>query len=534
LRKAVSAQVLAALGSLLATEVGALAVVVVWVIRRTRVVVAAGVVAFPVAGGAAAGALRTSPPLSSGGPRPDLLWDAVLPAAVVLGLSIAAGWYLRGRDADQARASRDAIAAARQRERVSLARELHDVVAHHVGVMVVQAQAAQAVAGIRPETAAQVLPTIETAGTDALAAMRRLVATLRDSGPGGDGVHRQDPPRRRAGQDRRPQPGRGGRLGLARGAGRGAVAGAGGLPRLAFRRTRLPRKAETGSLDLRPEPTRYRPANRRQRTDVSDKVPAMTHALPRPQAAARPRVRIVALDVLRGFALCGILLVNIPWQIATIRMPVGPPTGGTYPIADILELTVHDRFFPIFSFLFGASFALFLDTAATRTHRPRLILLRRLLVLGALGLAHQVLHPGEALAPYAVIGIVVLLPASWLPRWLVLPGTALALGAGILAGGGMLLIPDLFLLGLAAVRYGLINRLPGHGPHLAAAFAIAAAAGCGLGLPERCRGTADGARPYGGDERPQQSDLKISRHKRDPAARVSSPATPAVLLACPS
>jgi signal transduction histidine kinase len=67
------------------------------------------------------------------------------------------------------------VAAAQQRERVSLARELHDVVAHHIGGMVVQAQAAQAVAETDPGAAARVLPMIEGAGTDALSAMRRMV-----------------------------------------------------------------------------------------------------------------------------------------------------------------------------------------------------------------------------------------------------------------------------------------------------------------------------------------------------------------------
>lgn len=103
-----------------------------------------------------------------------------------------------------------------------------------------------------------------------------------------------------------------------------------------------------------------------------------------PESATGSRHRVVALDVLRGFALCGILLVNIPWQITTIRMPWGPPSGGRYFAVDLIEYTVHGRFFPMFSFLFGVSFGLFLDTAATRARHPRLVLLRRLVVLGTL------------------------------------------------------------------------------------------------------------------------------------------------------
>ena len=46
-----------------------------------------------------------------------------------------------------------------------------------------------------------------------------------------------------------------------------------------------------------------------------------------------------------------------------------------------------------------------------------LLLLRRLVALGVLGIAHEFLQPGEALLPYAIAGIVFLLPLSWAPRW---------------------------------------------------------------------------------------------------------------------
>jgi uncharacterized protein len=209
--------------------------------------------------------------------------------------------------------------------------------------------------------------------------------------------------------------------------------------------------------------------------------------------ASRSRHRVVAVDALRGFALCGILLVNIPWQLVTIWMPMGPPSGGRYFAANALEYTVHGRFFPIFSFLFGVSFALFLDTAADRARHPRLVLLRRLVVLGVLGVAHQQLHPGEALTPYAVFGVLVLLPASWLSRRIVLPLAVVALGAGILLGGGMLLIPGLFLLGLTAVRYGVIETLSRRRKQIAVVFAVTAAAA----IPAVAWQAATSIAPYG-------------------------------------
>ena len=78
-----------------------------------------------------------------------------------------------------------AIDTARRSERTELARELHDVVAHHVAGIVVQAQAARIVAARRPETLEETLAGIESAGSDALAAMRRVVSLLREPGDAG-------------------------------------------------------------------------------------------------------------------------------------------------------------------------------------------------------------------------------------------------------------------------------------------------------------------------------------------------------------
>jgi signal transduction histidine kinase len=69
----------------------------------------------------------------------------------------------------------------RREERLALARELHDVVAHHVTGIVVQAQAARVVARRSPERLEGSIAGIEEAGSDALAAMRRIVGLLRDT-----------------------------------------------------------------------------------------------------------------------------------------------------------------------------------------------------------------------------------------------------------------------------------------------------------------------------------------------------------------
>jgi signal transduction histidine kinase len=69
--------------------------------------------------------------------------------------------------------------AARAEERSRIARELHDVVAHHVSVMTVQAGAARRILHRDPEAVQDALATIEQMGRTALGEMRRLVGVLR-------------------------------------------------------------------------------------------------------------------------------------------------------------------------------------------------------------------------------------------------------------------------------------------------------------------------------------------------------------------
>lgn len=172
--------------------------------------------------------------------------------------------------------------------------------------------------------------------------------------------------------------------------------------------------------------------------------------------------RIGSLDAMRGFALCGIAFVNVPsiWKLM-IDASLGPNH-----VRDLLDMFVQQRFFPIFSLLFGIGFGLMWAAARTRAARPRVVMLRRFAFLFVLGVGHFFLHPGEALMPYAFFAILVLLPTTFLPpRWqppVAAVAGAVLLGVALAFDGGMITIPGLFLLGFALALYDVPRILDGN------------------------------------------------------------------------
>jgi signal transduction histidine kinase len=118
------------------------------------------------------GVAMTTAPLLRFGPTTSWALLAV-PAALLWGGSVGTGLVLR----DATGRAEAAAETARSSERLALARELHDFVAHHVTGMTVLAQGARVAAGKDVDT--EVYAEIEQAGLEALTEMRRVVGMLR-------------------------------------------------------------------------------------------------------------------------------------------------------------------------------------------------------------------------------------------------------------------------------------------------------------------------------------------------------------------
>jgi signal transduction histidine kinase len=123
------------------------------------------------------------------GPLGIIVNASVVTAAWVVGRNVRTRRALIEALEDRARslglAHREEALRAAAEERARIARELHDVVAHSMGVIVVQAGAGRRVAATEPEQAREALATIEQTGREALTEMRRLLGVLRsEASPG--------------------------------------------------------------------------------------------------------------------------------------------------------------------------------------------------------------------------------------------------------------------------------------------------------------------------------------------------------------
>lgn len=131
-----------------------------------------GIVVFGVLGGSSGGpAIRVGPPVVG---------------AALLVLVWSVGYAVRER---RRHLAREAVRSADQAvadERLRIARELHDVVSHSMGLIAVKAGVANHVLAQRPAEAAEALQIIESVSRDALTEMRSILRVLRPQDPDGD------------------------------------------------------------------------------------------------------------------------------------------------------------------------------------------------------------------------------------------------------------------------------------------------------------------------------------------------------------
>ncbi|WP_297801766.1 DUF418 domain-containing protein [Arenimonas sp. GDDSR-1] len=123
--------------------------------------------------------------------------------------------------------------------------------------------------------------------------------------------------------------------------------------------------------------------------------------------------RIDMLDAIRGFALFGILLMNLEafnGPIMQAMSGIDPTLRGADRLADaFIYVFVQGKFWTLFSLLFGIGFAMMHDSAARSGGDFRRIYKRRLWALLAIGAAHAVLvWEGDILFTYALAGFILL------------------------------------------------------------------------------------------------------------------------------
>lgn len=126
-------------------------------------------------------------------------------------------------------------------------------------------------------------------------------------------------------------------------------------------------------------------------------------------APAPPGDRFTEIDALRGFALFGILLANLPvWIGIPFAGPRTPELMGGITLqqfAMVFNGVLDGKFYTIFSMLFGLGFSLQLERLEARGADGRAIFMRRMAVLLAFGLVHICLiWPGDILMLYALLG----------------------------------------------------------------------------------------------------------------------------------
>ena len=166
--------------------------------------------------------------------------------------------------------------------------------------------------------------------------------------------------------------------------------------------------------------------------------------------------RIQSLDVIRGVALIGILLMNVEFfNRATADIGTGMQpgvSGANFWVSYFVQYFVTGKFWTIFSLLFGMGFAVML-TRAERAGRSFLVpYMRRIAALAVFGALHHIfLFAGDILFSYAVSATALLIVLYGRTKWILL-AMALCVGIGFVPGLNWLfgIAGGLAFFGLAA------------------------------------------------------------------------------------
>jgi uncharacterized protein len=119
--------------------------------------------------------------------------------------------------------------------------------------------------------------------------------------------------------------------------------------------------------------------------------------------------RIQTIDIIRGFALFGILIINLTVDNSGVS-PMEGRTGFSDQLAYWpIKFFMDDRAMAIFCLLFGLGFAIQLQRAEARNAPFVIVYLRRLIALALIGAAHIILIGRDVLFDYALVGFLLLL-----------------------------------------------------------------------------------------------------------------------------
>lgn len=160
--------------------------------------------------------------------------------------------------------------------------------------------------------------------------------------------------------------------------------------------------------------------------------------------AMKSQSRIELLDSLRGFALLGIILVNITFfttSLQTISYGVDLWSGWYNELAMLLRgIVIDGKFVLIFSFLFGFGMVLLQESSQAKGKSFNRIYIRRLTALLLFGLLHGIfIWYGDILTHYALLGFLLMLFQRCKPRTLLIWSLILLLIVPVLVTGVSLL-----------------------------------------------------------------------------------------------